>query len=485
MGEPMLQCQANARIHGWTAGWRSLMYVDCEEEAAFVAKEFMNSRVVIVSITASQLAIALISLMRMQIAALLTPAATVIKFVWITTLVQFCGRVASVWLSNQFLAARAFGAVSAIVTLSQWAVVIHVKRTTGYSIIDAYVVDADATSPSAAFFLVVGLVHIFLQGLVSAFAHGYCALRVILLGSLVMGLCGLYMFFPASGRILLTEIEFFAMFAAIVLSCVTLSLAQMHSRRVHLAQVACLAEELAKQRDRLQYDLSFAQKRAAGSLPRHAACSASALSSAVGELDAAFGLAGGSSCCGDSCAEDPPELYPLRSQYFQEGRGDGVTYLAAEDERARYELLASDAVLVDRTGAKLAQAGVQSGIYVLSSCGRLFANFDPDRVAHGFYHSSFLAGRPVVAAGSLTVRDGRLLSLSNESGHYIPAPSSLSTVLRRLTEMGVADLSSVRLEVVHNTAYEAVPGATCMVTASPAAARSRKKASPPRSPRRH
>ena len=286
----VLQCQVNARIHGWTAGWLSLQYVDREEEAAFVAKEFMNSRAVIVSITASQLAIISTTVMRMQ-DGLPTPAFTVIQLIGITLLVQLCARVALVWVANQLLAARIFGVVATLVTLSQWAVVIHVQRTTGYSILDAYGVDVDAAAPSAAFFLVLGLLHMFLQGLISALSNGYCALRTILLSFVVTGSCGFYLHLhvPEPDWILLTEIELFAMFVAIVISCVALSLAQLHSRRGHLAQVAFLAEELAQQRDRLQYDLSFAEKRAAGSLRKHGAWSASALSSAVGELDAALG----------------------------------------------------------------------------------------------------------------------------------------------------------------------------------------------------
>ena len=434
-----------------------------------MAKEFMHSREVIVLITVSQLAIILITLMRMQDGLLTIPTYTVFKLVCVTLLVQLCARVALCTCGDQLFAARVFGVVSAMVTFSQWLVVIHVERTTGYSIIDAYVVDA--ASPSHAFFLVVGLLHTFLQGLICALSHAYCALRVILLGSLLHCFCGLYLYLhvQSPGPTLLTEIEFFGIFTAIVLSCVVLSLAQLHSRRVHVAQIACLAEELAKQRDRLQYDLSFAEKLAADSLPKRGALSsASALSSAVGELDAALERAG--SCCGDSWTEDPPELYPLRPQYFHEVRGDGVTHLLTDDERACYELTASNGFLVDCSGTKVAQASVQSGIYVLSSCGRLYANFDPDPAAHAFYHSSFVAGREVAAAGAMTVRDGLLLSLSNESGHYIPAPSSLSTILRRLTKMGVSNLTSVRLEIVHSTAYD-VPA---MVTAGPTTARSRR-----------
>ena len=38
--------------------------------------------------------------------------------------------------------------------------------------------------------------------------------------------------------------------------------------------------------------------------------------------------------------------------------------------------------------------------------------------------SSLVAGASVLAAGQLTVCDGCLLAMSNESGHYAPAASS-------------------------------------------------------------
>lgn len=65
-----------------------------------------------------------------------------------------------------------------------------------------------------------------------------------------------------------------------------------------------------------------------------------------------------------------------------------------------------------------------------------------------FHHSSFVAGAAVAAAGEMTVHHGRILALSNSSGHYAPQRSSLGPVLQHLSRMGVADLGAIEIDLV-------------------------------------
>ena len=46
-----------------------------------------------------------------------------------------------------------------------------------------------------------------------------------------------------------------------------------------------------------------------------------------------------------------------------------------------------------------------------------------------FHHSSFVAGAPVIAAGEMIISRGRLIALTNHSGHYLPPPSCISYVM--------------------------------------------------------
>jgi hypothetical protein len=53
------------------------------------------------------------------------------------------------------------------------------------------------------------------------------------------------------------------------------------------------------------------------------------------------------------------------------------------------------------------------------------------------YHSSFLAGRPVLCAGIITARDGIVTEISPASGHYQPGNTDLLKVLQLLKTVGM------------------------------------------------
>lgn len=59
-----------------------------------------------------------------------------------------------------------------------------------------------------------------------------------------------------------------------------------------------------------------------------------------------------------------------------------------------------------------------------------------------FHHSSFLAGGPVMGAGEWSINQGRLVMISNKTGHYRAGAQELFHVMLRLSVNGV-DLNSV------------------------------------------
>jgi hypothetical protein len=73
-----------------------------------------------------------------------------------------------------------------------------------------------------------------------------------------------------------------------------------------------------------------------------------------------------------------------------------------------------------------------------------------DPKAGKFHHSTFLSGKPVLCAGEIQVRGGKITYISNESGHYRPSTRDLMAcvgILQRkyncdLTRMKVADLET-------------------------------------------
>ncbi len=86
-------------------------------------------------------------------------------------------------------------------------------------------------------------------------------------------------------------------------------------------------------------------------------------------------------------------------------------------------------------------SGAGSGIYVMDPAGKFYAG--PHRLGE-FHHSSLLAGGAVAGAGELQVQQGKLLAISNKSGHYRPPLSSMTQVLAELQDQYV-DLTNVKL----------------------------------------
>ena len=169
------------------------------------------------------------------------------------------------------------------------------------------------------------------------------------------------------------------------------------------------------------------------------AASHSSLSSAASELGRALA---------DGAAQPSTRVlpsYPLLPQFYD---NDAAVRLAAP-VRARLQLRVRDGQLVDERGNLLACDGEAVGMYVMDEQGKIFTTLGSDQEtldAQCVRHSSLVAGGPVAAAGILTVARGRVLCLSNESGHYAPPPSCLTAVLEQLRELGVAHLDEVLVE---------------------------------------
>ncbi|MCA9560354.1 MAG: hypothetical protein KC583_17515, partial [Myxococcales bacterium] len=127
-----------------------------------------------------------------------------------------------------------------------------------------------------------------------------------------------------------------------------------------------------------------------------------------------------------------------------------VEYLDAA-QREAYRVHGRDGKLVDAAGRPLdggppgEDGKPRRAIYAMDAAGNLYASFD-----HGkgrFHHSSFLAGGPVACAGEMVIEDGRVVELTNMSGHYRPPPFTLDAVRERLVEMGV-DVEGMRVAPV-------------------------------------
>lgn len=80
-------------------------------------------------------------------------------------------------------------------------------------------------------------------------------------------------------------------------------------------------------------------------------------------------------------------------------------------------------------------SGPGFAIYVVSAEGNLHVSSHSAGLRH---HSSLLAGAPVACAGEIKVENGRIVMLTNKSGHYAPAPFYLAQVIRHFAQQGIA-----------------------------------------------
>jgi hypothetical protein len=69
----------------------------------------------------------------------------------------------------------------------------------------------------------------------------------------------------------------------------------------------------------------------------------------------------------------------------------------------------------------------------------------PGTIGKDFNHSSFLSGRPVMCAGTLTIINGQLKRIDTSSGHYRPSEEHLGNVVVNLVDYKV-NLSDVMVE---------------------------------------
>jgi hypothetical protein len=83
-------------------------------------------------------------------------------------------------------------------------------------------------------------------------------------------------------------------------------------------------------------------------------------------------------------------------------------------------------------------SGPEWCIYVMSAENNIHVSSHSVGARH---HSSLLAGGNVACAGEMKVHDGKLITLSNKSGHYLPEPVYLTQVIRALSESNLDENS--------------------------------------------
>jgi hypothetical protein len=123
-------------------------------------------------------------------------------------------------------------------------------------------------------------------------------------------------------------------------------------------------------------------------------------------------------------------------------RPDTVQYMTPEQREAHRLFVdadgnlrsAKDGSLFDTSTGTTHWSGGGRAIFVMDGSGNLYATLD-QRVGHT-HHSSLLGGDPVVGAGEIEVRNGQLVAMTDQSGHYHPKAVENDRVLQSLRDQG-------------------------------------------------
>ena len=154
------------------------------------------------------------------------------------------------------------------------------------------------------------------------------------------------------------------------------------------------------------------------------------------------------------------ETTSLKSDYYGEDNpnnpnrwnrmfgNDVVCKYLDESQRTPYEVTVNNGLLVHASGplkgqlvdtstmTSLHSRGKNTAIFVMDPEGKLYIG---SHTPGEFHHSSFLSGAPVASAGEMTVKNGKILEISNESGHYQPKQSLNNQVISELKHKGMAE----------------------------------------------
>ena len=131
--------------------------------------------------------------------------------------------------------------------------------------------------------------------------------------------------------------------------------------------------------------------------------------------------------------------------------GYRVQYLRGEQQRAQYRVNLGKRLIGETSKTPLDTEQMTSygsgegyGVFVLSPSGEFYVG---EHRIQRFHHTSFLAGGEVRAAGEVKIQKGKLLEITNKSGHYKPTEEHTLALLDHLASNGVP-LRGVRLGLI-------------------------------------
>ncbi|OBG55594.1 hypothetical protein A5669_18015 [Mycolicibacterium fortuitum] len=104
------------------------------------------------------------------------------------------------------------------------------------------------------------------------------------------------------------------------------------------------------------------------------------------------------------------------------------------DKEGRFRTI-DGGVLDTRMASASWRPNAELALFIMDQHGNFYVSLR--RVVSRIHHSTLSGGGPVAAAGELRVREGRLLTLTDHSGHYPPTRFGNQIVMSELQQRGV------------------------------------------------
>lgn len=128
----------------------------------------------------------------------------------------------------------------------------------------------------------------------------------------------------------------------------------------------------------------------------------------------------------------PPRAFPTPVHYMDEAEREAHRLFVGADGRL-YK--ASDGTPFDTSAARTHWSGQGKAIFVMDGNGNLYATTKQE--VGRIHHSSMLGGEPVAGAGEIEVRNGTLVGMTDQSGHYQPEAVTNDRALQSLRDQGL------------------------------------------------
>nr|MDT0252389.1 hypothetical protein [Endozoicomonas sp.] len=127
----------------------------------------------------------------------------------------------------------------------------------------------------------------------------------------------------------------------------------------------------------------------------------------------------------------------MKEEYIAKDLECGAKYFT-KDERANYEINFHEGRIYIRGKLITDQKSMR---YVMDGDGTFYIDHNLDSsIRSSSFHSTFLAGTPIAAAGILKIdKDGYIILIDNSSGHYTPEPDNLDQAVKEICSKGGGD----------------------------------------------